>query len=118
VTVTIRGNSIHDNGALGIKTSSQNDPAAPHPNDLGTPTAAPTASRTSRSSPPVEEVNAPSGVSDAHPRSPSLDAVDDLRRRLLREPACSNFPREFLEGQTYIGSGQATTDAAARRRST
>ena len=24
--------------------------------------------------------------------------------------ACSNFPREFLEGQTYLGSGQVTTD--------
>ena len=25
-------------------------------------------------------------------------------------PACSNFPREFLEGQTYLGSAQVTTD--------
>ncbi len=26
--------------------------------------------------------------------------------------ACSNFPREFLEGKTYLGSGQVTTDAS------
>ena len=27
-------------------------------------------------------------------------------------PACSNFPREFLEGETYLGSGQVTTDGS------
>jgi len=27
-------------------------------------------------------------------------------------PACSNFPREFLEGQTYLGTSQVTTDGA------
>ena len=34
-------------------------------------------------------------------------------------PACSNFPREFLEGETYLGTSQVTTDgngdAAIRR---
>src|SRR5206468_8688937 len=25
---------------------------------------------------------------------------------------CSNFPREFLQGTTYLGSGQVTTDGA------
>jgi hypothetical protein len=27
-------------------------------------------------------------------------------------PACSNFPREFLEGQTYLGSSEVTTDGS------
>ena len=27
-------------------------------------------------------------------------------------PACSNFPREFLEGKTYMGSAPVTTDGA------
>ena len=27
-------------------------------------------------------------------------------------PACSNFPREFLEGETYLGSSQVTTDGS------
>ena len=27
-------------------------------------------------------------------------------------PACSNFPREFVQGQTYIGSDQVTTDGS------
>ena len=29
-------------------------------------------------------------------------------------PACSNFPREFLEGETYIGSSQVTTDGSGK----
>ncbi len=27
-------------------------------------------------------------------------------------PACSNFPREFLEGETYLGTTQVTTDGS------
>jgi hypothetical protein len=27
-------------------------------------------------------------------------------------PACSNFPREFLQGETYLGSSQVTTDGS------
>ena len=27
-------------------------------------------------------------------------------------PACATFPREFLQGETYIGSGQVTTDGS------
>ncbi|MEX0879780.1 MAG: S-layer homology domain-containing protein [Thermoanaerobaculia bacterium] len=27
-------------------------------------------------------------------------------------PACSNFPREFLEGETYLGTSQVTTDGS------
>ena len=29
-------------------------------------------------------------------------------------PACSNFPREFLEGETYLGSSQVTTDGTGK----
>lgn len=32
----------------------------------------------------------------------------------FENPACSNFPREFLEGQTYIGSGEVTTDGSGK----
>ena len=112
VTVTIRGNSIHDNGALGIKTSSQNDPAAPHPNDLGDADGGANGQQNFPIVTSVEEVNAPSGVSThilgvLHSTPSTTYDVD-----FYANPACSNFPREFLEGQTYIGSGQATTDAA------
>ena len=33
-------------------------------------------------------------------------------------PACSNFPREFLEGETYLGSRQVTTNGNETRPST
>ena len=49
------------------------------------------------------------GASTAHHRRAPLEGLDGLRPRLLRQPR-SNFPREFLEGQTWIGTTQVTTD--------
>jgi hypothetical protein len=110
-TVTIRGNSIFDNGALGIRLSGQGDLGAPLPNDEGDGDGG---ANGQQNFPIVSsvEAQAPTGTSTRiqgvlHSTSATTFDLD-----FYENPACSRFPREFLEGRTYIGSGQVTTDGS------
>jgi hypothetical protein len=109
---TIRGNSIHDNLLLGIALGAAVPWGAPTPNDT---------------------LDTDSGA-NLHQNFPILQSVEHLEpagagsTRILGKlnsapsttfdldfysnPACSNFPREFLEGETYLGSSQVMTDGS------
>ena len=109
-TVTIRGNSIFDNGALGIRLSNQSDVNLPLPNDADDADGGPNGSQ---NFPIVSSAETPSSAIASiriqgvlHSLSSTLYDLD-----FYENSACSRFPREFLEGRTYIGSAQVTTDA-------
>jgi IPT/TIG domain/S-layer homology domain len=103
---TIRGNSIHSNAGLGIDLGG----SGVDPNDIGDADDGP---NRLQNFPIVSSVTATAGSTHIHGilhSSPST--IVDLD--FYANPACSNFPREFLEGQTYIGSSQVTTDGSGR----
>ena len=108
--ITIRGNSIHDNFGIGIDNSdgslgvTPNDPLDP---DTGV-------GNEFQNFPIVTTVT-PMGPQGGTTRfqgllhsTPSTIFTLDF----YANPACSNFPREFLEGETYLGFGSVMTDGA------
>jgi parallel beta-helix repeat protein len=100
---TIRGNSIHDNVNLGVNLG--NDGATP--NDLGD---GDTGSNSLQNFPVISSViyGANTSVAGRLNSTPNTDFQLDF----YANPPCSNFPREFLQGQTYLGSAQVTTDGS------
>ncbi len=88
--------------------------------DLNVPAASQlrTTRRTrTRAQPPAELSDHSVGHASAGARRTSRESCIRRRRRrydldFYANPACSNFPREFLEGQTYIGSAPVTTDGS------
>ena len=107
-SVTIRGNAISDNAGLGIDLGAL---TVPLPNDDGDADAGP---NDRQNFPIVSSVQAlvPAGASTRvqgvlHSTPSTTYDLD-----FYENPACSRFPREFLEGKTYIGSGQVTTDSS------
>jgi hypothetical protein len=114
VNASIRGNSIYDNAALGIKTSGINDFSQPAPNDQGDADGGANGQQNYPIVSSVEATNGPSGGSThilgvLH-STPSTGFDVDF----YANPACTNFPREFLEGKTYLGSTHVDTDASGR----
>jgi hypothetical protein len=109
-TVTIRGNSIFDNGALGIRLSGQSDLNLPFPNDADDADAGPNGSQ---NFPIVSSVEASASAIASTRIQGVLHSLPSTLYDLdfYENPACSRFPREFLEGRTYIGSAQVTTGA-------
>ena len=108
--ITIRGNSIHDNFGIGIDNSdgslgvTPNDPLDP---DTGV-------GNEFQNFPIVTTVTpmGPQGGTTRfqgllHSTPSTLFTLD-----FYANPACSNFPREFLEGETYLGFGSVSTDGA------
>jgi len=103
---TFRGNSIHDNGGLGI------DLMYDHPS-FNDPQDADTGFNGKQNFPIVRSVehlgpqgNGSTRVAGKFHSTPSTTFDLDF----YANPACSNFPREFIEGQTYLGSSPVTTD--------
>ena len=99
---TMRGNSIHDNTQNGIDLGAE----GVTPNDLGD---ADTGANNLQNFPIVSGVfhgASSTAVSGLLNSTPSTLFVLDF----YANPACSTFPRDFLQGETYIGSGQVTTD--------
>jgi hypothetical protein len=102
--VPIRGNSIHDNEQLGISFNT----SAPTPNDPGDADGGPN-----------DQQNFPILKSVAHGASSTeivgkLDSAGSTTYWLdfYANPSCTRFPRDFDEGETYLGSAQVTTDAS------
>ncbi len=109
--VTIRGNSIHDNFGIGIDNSDSS--LGVNPNDPGDPDTG--VGNEFQNFPIVTTVTGLAGPQGADTRfqgvlhsAPSTTYTLDF----YANPACTRFPREFLEGETYLGFGQVTTDGA------
>jgi parallel beta-helix repeat protein len=100
----IRGNSMHDNAALGIDLGGD----GVTPNDLGDADAG---ANNLQNFPVLSSVTY--GVSNTTVAG-LLNSTPNTTFQLdfYADPACSNFPREFLQGRTYLGSSPATTDGS------
>ena len=102
---TMRGNSIHDNGTLGISLSSLNTPLPDDPGD------ADGGFNNGQNFPILESATQLAvdlhvvGTLNSHP-STTFD-ID-----FYANPACSRFPFDYAQGQTWIGSTQVTTDGS------
>ena len=103
----IRGNSIHDNGGLGIDLGN----AGPDFND---PMDADNGVNALQNFPILQSVEhlGPQGggstrILGKFNSAPSTTFDLDF----YSNPACAKFPRELFEGEVYLGSSQVTTDA-------
>jgi hypothetical protein len=103
----IRGNSIHDNGYLGIDLYTGSN--APKPNDPGD---ADGGSNLLQNFPILQSVTNGASTHILGKLDSTASTTFDLD--VYANPACSNFPREFFEGTTYLGSAQVTTDGSGR----
>jgi hypothetical protein len=95
----IRGNRIHSSGALGIDLAGN----GVTPNDVGDVDTGPNGLQNFPIIQSVEHL-APEGAGSTRILGNLHGAPSttfDLE--FFANPACSNFPREFLEGQTYLG---------------
>ena len=102
----IRGNSIFANMRLGIDLRQPSDGAGGvTPND---PLDADTGANTLQNFPIIQSVTngASTHVTGKLDSTPSTTFDLDF----YADGVCSNFPREFLEGTTYLGSSPVTTD--------
>ncbi len=100
--IPIRGNSIHDNENLGLSMN-----GGPTAND---PLDADTGSNNQQNFPIVRSVeygNSTTRVLAKFNSAASTTYILDF----YANPPCLRFPREFLEGETYLGASQITTDA-------
>jgi len=104
-----RGNSIHDNGGLGIDIGNHD---GPNFNDSLDADAGPNQMQNFPAIQSVEHL-APQGagstriVGKLHSAPSTTFDLD-----FYSNPACSNFPREFIEGETYLGSSEVSTDGS------
>ena len=103
VNNTIRGNSIHDNGGLGIDLV----PGGVNPNDAGD---ADDGTNHLQNFPILQSVTTGASTHITGKLDSTPSTTFDLD--FYVNPACSNFPRELLEGETYLGSSQVTTDGS------
>jgi hypothetical protein len=99
----IRGNSIHDNAGIGIDLNDDGATA----NDLGDSDSG---TNNLQNFPVVSSVTygASTTVAGVLNSTPSTTFQLDF----YSSPGCSNFPREFVQGATYLGSAPATTDGS------
>ena len=103
----IRGNAIHNATGLGIDLGSAGNPDGVTPNDAGD---ADTGANNLQNFPLISSVThgANTTVSGRLHSTPSTTFDLDF----YSNAACSNFPREFLQGQTYLGTSPVTTDGS------
>ncbi len=108
-SVTIRGNSIHDNvGAYGLGIDLGSNGVTP--NDQGDPDSGPNSYQNFPIVSSVTSLAPGSGTRIQGVLHSAAATTYDLD--FYANPACSNFPREFLEGETYLGFSQITTDGS------
>ena len=110
--VTIRGNSIYGHAGVGIDNMAGGSPDGATPND---PLDVDTGGNLRQNFPLVSQVEhlGPQGAGSTRivgRLGSAASTVFDLD--FFGSPACSNFPREFVQGQTYLGSTQVTTDGS------
>ena len=101
----IRGNSIHDNGNLGIDLGANGASA----NDLQDPD---TGANDLQNFPIIQSVEhlgpqAAGSTRIVGKLNSTPSTTFDLD--FYSNPVCSNFPRELIEGETWLGTAQVTT---------
>ena len=101
----IRGNAVFSNGSLGIDLV----PEDPTPNDPGD---ADSGANDLQNFPVISSVTilAPAGSGTRFQGILHAAPSTTFELDFFESPGCSNSPREFVEGQTYLGSGQVSTD--------
>ena len=101
---TVRGNSIHDNGLLGINLYTGG--SLPKANDAGD---VDNGSNNLQNFPILKTVTTGASTHVVGKLDSTPSTTFDLD--FYANPVCSNFPREFVEGQTWLGTAPVTTDA-------
>jgi hypothetical protein len=99
---TVRGNSIFGNG-IGIDLN-ENGPTANDPAD------ADNGANHLQNFPIIQSVTTGATTHVVGKFNSTASTTFDLD--FFVNPACSRFPRELLQGQTYMGSSQVATDGA------
>jgi len=102
--VTIRGNSIHDNQALGLDHNGD----GPTPNDPGDADGGP---NSLQNFPILQAVVIGASSVEVHGKFDSAPSTTYDLDFYANSP-CARFPREFLEGETYLGTVPVTTDGS------
>ena len=102
----IRGNSIFGNAGLGIDVMPAGSPEGVTPNDPGD---ADTGGNDMQNFPLFTSVTTGATTHVQGVLHSKASTVYDLD---FYANACSNFPREFLEGVTWIGTTQVTSDGS------
>ncbi len=100
---TVRGNSIHDNTFLGLDIGSN----GVTPNDPGDGDAG------QQNFPNIASA-VPEGMGVRIIGSLDSTAASTFDLDFYENPACSRFPQDFLEGETWIGTTQVTTDGSGK----
>src|SRR5262249_35717664 len=101
----VRGNSIHDNGLLGIDLYNGID--TPKPNDPGD---GDNGGNDLQNFPIIQSVTTGATTHIVGKLNSTASTTFDID--FYVSPACSNFPREFLEGPSWAGTTQVTTDGS------
>lgn len=102
--IPIRGNSIHDNEQLGISFTGQ-WPTYNDPGDVDT------GANEQQNFPIVRSVEYGASTTRVLGKFNSVASTTYVLD-FYANPPCLRFPREFLEGETYLGAKEVTTDAA------
>ena len=100
----IRGNSIFSNGTVGIDLQFFPGPNYNDPGD------ADDGGNHLQNFPILQSVTTGASTHVVGKFNSQPATTYDLD--FYTNPVCSNFPREFLEGKTYMGSAQVTTDGS------
>ncbi len=105
---TMRANSIFSNSAIGIWLNGRCDLAgAPTPNDPDDPDAG---ANNVQNYPVISSVTYGANTTVTGLLNSTPGTTFDLD--FYANSACSNFPREFLQGENYLGTAQVTTDGS------
>src|SRR5262249_49744231 len=105
---TVVGNSMESNRGIGIWLNTRCDLAGlPTPNDSGDGDTGPNGLQ---NFPIIQSVTNGSSTEIVGKLNSTPSTAFTLD--FYADPACSRFPREFLQGRTYLGSAPAITDGA------
>ncbi len=100
----IRGNTIHDNGGLGIDLNGDGQP------NFNDSTDADNGANGLQNFPIIQSVSYGPTLIIGGKLDSTPSTTFDLD--FYASSVCSNFPREYLEGATYIGTWPVTTDGS------
>jgi hypothetical protein len=98
----VRGNSIHDNPGLALSLDGSGTPLANDPCDVDS------GNNNFQNFPVLSSVTYGATTTVAGVLNSTANTTFDID--IYANPPCSRFPRTFLQGATYLGSTQATTD--------
>ena len=104
---TIRGNRIFDNEGVGIDIMAGGSPDGVTPNDPGD---VDTGGNNLQNFPILSSVTNGATTHIQGILHSTASTAFDLD--FYTNPACANFPREFQEGATYLGTAPVTTDGS------